>query len=150
MLTETGKFVLLLFVKVVFFILLHFLGYTQSINLYNLCLLFFFFHSLGAVSGQTVAFGYRQNCVVATSAIGTHDRNVERLRLYRSTANALLLHSSPLQGVHGLTATFALTDRKTDRWKGTHNNRETERTGWWGTVLRFHSNLQVNPTGEKI
>lgn len=70
--------------------------------------------ALGAVFGQTVARSDRQDGVVATSAVGTQDRDAQRLRLHSRTAHTLLLHSRPLQGVHGLTATFALTDRRTD------------------------------------
>lgn len=64
--------------------------------------------SLVAVFGQTVTRSDRLDCVVASGAVGTQNRNAERLCLHSSTAHTLLFHSIPLQGVHGFTATFAL------------------------------------------
>lgn len=84
------------------------------------------FLSLGALFGQTVACSDRQDSLVATSAVGTQDGNTERLRLHGSTTHTLLLHSSPLQGVHGLTATFALTDRQTDGRMDSTTGRDRE------------------------
>lgn len=80
--------------------------------------------SLGAVSGQTVACSDRQDSVVTTSAICAHNRNAERLGLHSSTAHTVLLHSGPLQGIHGLTAAFALTDRQTDGHMDSTTGRE--------------------------
>lgn len=82
--------------------------------------------SLGAVFGQTVTCSDRQHSVVALSAIGTQEGNAERFGLHGSTADTLLLHSSPLQGVYGLTATFALTDRRTATRGETHRVRSPD------------------------
>lgn len=71
--------------------------------------------SLRALSRQTVAFSDRQDRVVATGAVRAQDGDAERFCLHGRAAHALLLHSSLLQGVDGLTATFALRDRQTDR-----------------------------------
>lgn len=71
--------------------------------------------SLRAAFGQTFTRSDRQDSVVATSAISTANRNAERFCLHGSAAHAVLLHSVPLQGVHGLTATFALTDTQRQR-----------------------------------
>lgn len=90
--------------------------------------------SLSAVLGHAVACRDRQNSLLASSAVGTQDGNAERLRLHGSTAHALLLHSTRLQGEHGLTATFALMDRWTDGWIDSRG-WETQRVGWRGTVL---------------
>lgn len=84
------------------------LGYTY-VCIYSQSL------ALIALSRQTVTCGDRQDCVVVTGAIGAQDGNAERFGLHGRAAHTLLLHSSLLQGVDGLAATFALTDRQTDR-----------------------------------
>lgn len=71
--------------------------------------------SLHALSGQTVTLSDRQDRVVCTCAVGAQDGNAEGFCLHGRAAHTLLLHSSLFQGVDGLTATFALTDRQTDR-----------------------------------
>lgn len=71
--------------------------------------------SLSALSGQTVTRCDRQDCVEASGAVSAQDGNTERFCLHGRTTHTLLLHSGLLQGVHGLTATFALRDRQTDR-----------------------------------
>lgn len=81
------------------------LGYTH-ISLHA-CL----YLGLGAVFGQTVTRGDGQHSLVAAGAISTQDGNAERLCLRGGATHALLLHRCPLQGVNGLTATFALPDR---------------------------------------
>lgn len=88
------------------------LGYTHiSLQVY-LCL------DLGAVFGQTVTRSDGQHSLVAAGAISTQDGNAERLCLHGGTTHALLLHHCPLQGVNGLTATFALPAR--------HKGRDSE------------------------
>lgn len=69
--------------------------------------------SLRALSRQTITCSDRQDRVVATGAVRAQDGNAERFCLHGRAAHALLLHSSLLQGVDGLTATFALRDRQT-------------------------------------
>lgn len=128
MLIETGRFVLLLTV-----LLFYMDTFCLDIHIpstfinYSLSLSQSLTHFLGAVFGQTVTCSNRQDSMVCPGAVGTQDGNIERLRLHSSTAHALLLHSGPLQRVHGLTLTFALTDRPTD---GQHP-RERQR-GWDG------------------
>lgn len=104
---ERDRFVLLLFVvllanMVIFYLDTH--RHSAFVNSLSLC--------LGAAFGQTVTCSDRQDSLVATSAISTKDRNAKRLCLHSRTTHTLLLHSGPLQGVYGLTATFALTDRQ--------------------------------------
>lgn len=52
---------------------------------------------------------------MAAGAIGAQDGNAERLRRHSRAAHTLLLHRCPLQGEHGLTATFALPGRQRGR-----------------------------------
>lgn len=78
------------------------------INIYVLPL------SLSALSGETVTCSDGQDCVMAAGAVCAQDGNAERFCLHCRTTHTLLLHSSLLQGVDGLTATFALRDRQTD------------------------------------
>ena len=70
--------------------------------------------SLRALSRQTVTCCDRQERVLATGAVRAHHGDAERFGPHGRAAHTLLLHSSLLQGVDGLTATFALADRQTD------------------------------------
>lgn len=87
--------------------------YFHRINIYILLL------SLSALSSQAVTGSDRQDCVVAAGAVSAQDGNAERFCLHCRTAHTLLLHSSLLQGVHGLTVTFALRERQTDSYDST-------------------------------
>lgn len=69
--------------------------------------------SLRALSRQTVTCSDRQKCVVASGAVRAQNGNAERFGLHGRATHTLLLHSSLLQGVDGLAATFALKDRQT-------------------------------------
>lgn len=52
---------------------------------------------------------------MAAGAIGAQDGNAERLCGHSGAAHTLLLHRCPLQGEHGLAATFALPGRQRGR-----------------------------------
>lgn len=52
---------------------------------------------------------------MAPGAVRAQDGNAERFCGHGRAAHTLLLHSSLLQGVDGLTATLALRVRQTDR-----------------------------------
>lgn len=94
------------------------------INIYILLL------SLSALSRETVTGSDRQDCVMAAGAVSAQDGNAERFCLHCRTTHTLLLHSSLLQGVDGLTATFALRDSQTDRQTWGYDS-----TGWVVTPL---------------
>lgn len=81
--------------------------YFHRINIYVLLL------SLSALLSQAVTCSDRQDCVVAPGAVSAQDGNADRFCLHCRTAHTLLLQSSLLQGVHGLTVTFALRERQT-------------------------------------
>lgn len=71
---------------------------------------------------------------MAAGAVSAQDGNAERFCLHCRTTHTLLLHSSLLQGVDGLTATFALRNRQIDmglwlHWMG------CDSTGWAVTPL---------------
>lgn len=85
--------------------------FPLDIHIYSLS---FSLHCLdSALSRQTVTCSDRQKCVVASGAVRAQNGNAERFGLHSRAAHTLLLHSSLLQGVDGLTATFALKDRQT-------------------------------------
>lgn len=85
-------------------------GYTRT-HWSRICLPL----GLSAAFGQTVTLGDRQDGLLAAGAIGAQDGNAERLRRHSRAAHTLLLHRCPLQGEHGLTATFALPGRQRGR-----------------------------------
>lgn len=70
--------------------------------------------SLSALARETVTGSDGQDCVMAAGAVSAQDGNAERFCLHCRTTHTLLLHSSLLQGVDGLTATFTLRDRQID------------------------------------